>query len=104
MRNAKIAIIGAGSASFGLNALATLMRSDTLRDSTLALVDLNSAGLAQVHRLAERMNREWEAGLRIESTTDRRVALEGADFVVCAIEVGPREALWRQDWELTLRH
>lgn len=104
MKPVKIVIIGAGSASFGLNALATLLREPALRGSTLALVDKNAEGLALVHRLAERMNREWAAGLAIESNTDRRAVLDGADFVVCSIEVGPREELWRQDWEVTLRH
>ena len=104
MKAVKIVLIGAGSASFGLNALATLLREPALRGGTLALVDHNAEGLALMHRLAERMNREWEAGLRIESNTDRRAVLEGADFVACAIEVGPREELWRLDWEITLRH
>lgn len=104
MKQVKIVIIGAGSASFGLNSLATLLREPSLRGSTLALVDKNAEGLGLVHRLAERMNREWQAGLTIESDTDRRALLDGADFVVCSIEVGPREELWRQDWEVTLRH
>jgi alpha-galactosidase len=104
MKSIKVVIIGAGSASFGLSSLATLLREPTLRGGTLALVDLNADGLRLVHQLAERMNRAWGSGLTIESNTDRRVLLDGADFVACTIEVGPREELWRQDWELTLRH
>src|SRR5918911_2344754 len=104
MKSVKIVIIGAGSASFGLNSLATLLREPSLRGSTLALVDINAEGLDLVYRLAERMNEQWDAGLTIERTTDRRAVLDGADFVVCSIEVGPREELWRQDWEVTLRH
>ncbi len=104
MKPVKIVIIGAGSASFGLNSLATLLRESSLRGSALALVDHNADGLRLVHALAERMNTEWDAGLTIESDTDRRAMLEGADFVVCSIEVGPREELWRRDWETTLRH
>lgn len=104
MKAVKVVIIGAGSASFGLNALATLLREPALRGSTLALVDKNAEGLALVHRLAERMNREWDAGLTVESNTDRRAVMADAGFVVCSIEVGPREELWRQDWEVTLRH
>ena len=93
MKCVKVVIIGAGSASFGLSSLATLLREPSLRGSTLALVDTNAEGLRLVHRLAERMNREWDAGLTIESHTDRRAVLDGADFVACSIEVGPREAL-----------
>jgi alpha-galactosidase len=104
MAPVKMVIIGAGSASFGLNSLATLLREPSLRGSTLGLVDTNAGGLRLVHRLAERMNEAWGAGLTIESATDRRTLLPDADFVVCSIEVGPREALWRTDWELTLRH
>ncbi|MCA1599668.1 MAG: alpha-glucosidase/alpha-galactosidase, partial [Chloroflexi bacterium] len=104
MKPVKIVIIGAGSASFGLNSLATLLREPALRGSALALVDHNADGLRLIHALAERMNTAWDAGLTIESDTDRRALLEGADFVVCSIEVGPREELWRRDWETTLRH
>jgi len=104
MKQVKVVIIGAGSASFGLNSLATLLREPALRGSALALVDHNAEGLRLVHRLADRMNTEWDAGLTIESSTDRRAMLDGADFVVCSIEVGPREELWRRDWETTLRH
>ena len=55
----KIAIIGAGSAIFGLNSLAALMNSQRLRGSHIALVDQNTETLALVARLAERLNREW---------------------------------------------
>ncbi len=104
MRPSRIAIIGAGSASFGLGTLATLIRERQMAGSTLCLVDLNSEGLALIHKLAERMASEWGTGVRIESTTDRREALAGADFVTVTIEPGPREGLWEQDYALTLPH
>ena len=104
MKAVKVVMIGAGSATFGRMAIATLLREPSMRGSTLALVDTNVEGLRLMHRLAERVNREWDAGVTIESSTDRRAVLDGADFVACAIEVGPREELWRQDWEIALRH
>jgi alpha-galactosidase len=100
----KITIIGAGSASFGENTLSCLMRSARLRGSTLALVDRNPVALEVVRRLAERFNREWAAGFTLETHTHHSPALPGSDFVVCAIEVGARENLWRQDFEIPLRH
>jgi alpha-galactosidase len=100
----KIVVIGAGSASFGLNTLGALMRSKKLAGSELALVDMNAETLAIVRRLAERLNREWEAKLTITSYTRHQDALPGAKFVVSAIEVPPRERLWRTDWEIPLRH
>ncbi|MBN2547598.1 MAG: hypothetical protein JXB15_00450 [Anaerolineales bacterium] len=48
----KIVIIGASSASFGLNTLASLLRSPNLRSAHLALVGQNAAMLALVERAA----------------------------------------------------
>ena len=104
MTTPKIVIIGAGSASFGPTTLATLLRDEALRGSQLALVDLNAASAERAARVAERMNTAWGAGMTISATTERREALPGATHVIVSIEVGPREELWRMDWELPLRH
>jgi alpha-galactosidase len=99
----KIVVIGAGSASFGENTLAALMRSQRLRGSSLALVDRNPASLDIVKRLAERLNREWDCQMSITTHAQHRQALEGAEFVVSAIEVGPREQLWKSDYDIPLQ-
>ncbi len=100
----KIVVIGAGSASFGENTLAALMRSKKLRDSALALVDRSPETLDIVKRLAERLNREWGAGIKVTAHTSHKDALDGdTSFVVSAIEVGAREGLWRKDFEIPLR-
>ncbi len=100
----KVTVIGAGSASFGLNTLSSLMRSKKLRGSHIALVDRNAETLALICKLAERLNREWDAGMTITSHTDHREALPGTNFVVSAIEVPPRERLWKTDYEITLKY
>lgn len=102
MKPPKVVVIGAGSASFGLGTLVTLVRSPRLRGGTVALVDLKGDGLGLVDALARRLNREWDAGLTVVSTTRREEALPGADFVIVSIEVGPREGLWKRDWEIPL--
>jgi len=100
----KIVVIGAGSASFGENTLSALMHSKKLRGSMLALVDHNAEMLDIVKRLAERLNREWDCNMTITSHGHYRGALEGAAFVVSAIEVGAREGLWRRDFEIPLKY
>jgi alpha-galactosidase len=100
----KIVVIGAGSASFGENTLSALMRSRILRGSKLALVDHNPETLDIVKRLAERLNREWDANIAISTHQHHQEALTGADFVVSAIEVGAREGLWRKDFEIPLKY
>lgn len=100
----KITVIGAGSASFGLNTLGSLMRSDKLKGSHIALVDINPTPLGIMHRLAERLNREWDAEMVLSQHTDHREALPGTDFVVSAIEAPPREKLWRMDYDIPLKY
>ncbi len=100
----KITVIGAGSASFGENTLSALLRSKKLRGSSLALVDRNPHSLEIVRNLAQRLNREWDAGFQISAHSHHAEALPGSAFVVSAIEVGPREELWRSDFEIPLKY
>ena len=100
----KITVIGAGSASFGENTLSAIMRSKLLHGSALALVDKNADSLDIVHRLANRLNRDWNAQFVITAHFDHCEALEGSKFVVNAIEVGARENLWKQDFEIPIKY
>ena len=100
----KIVAIGAGSASFGLNTLATVLRSEKLKGSHLALVDINVENLTLAERLAQRMNREWDSQMTITAHSSHVEALEDAEFVIQAIEVPPREVLWKSDWEIPLKY
>ena len=100
----KITVIGAGSASFGENTLSAIVRSKKLRGSTLALVDKNADSLDIVHRLADRLNHEWDAQFSITAHTDHCDALAGSKFVVNAIEVGARENLWKKDFEIPIKY
>ena len=100
----KITVIGVGSASFRENTLSAIMRSKKLKGSTLALVDRNADSLDIVHRLANRLNVEWDAEFVITKHTDHREALPDSQFVVNAIEVGARENLWQRDFEIPIKH
>ncbi len=100
----KITVIGAGSASFGENTLSAIMRSKKLCGSTLALVDRNADSLDIVHRLANRLNREWDAKFVITAHTNHQDALPDSSFVVNAIEVGARENLWKRDFEIPIKY
>lgn len=99
----KIVVIGVGSASFGPAILGDLLQSDRLRGSTICLCDINAHGLERMTHLARRLNDEWGTGVTIESSTDRRDLLPGAEFVIVSIAVD-REKCWRQDWEIPLKY
>ena len=104
MAKTKVVVIGAGSASFGLNTLGSLMRSEKLKGSEIALVDQNPETLALICRLAERLNRDWDAQMTVTSYTHHEDALPGTSFVISAVEVPPRERLWKMDYEITLKY
>ncbi len=99
----KIVIIGAGSASFGLENLVGIMQHEALKDSTLALVDINEGNLELVTALANRMNEEWNSNMLVLSTTDRKKVLTDADFVILSVAVD-REETWMKDHEIGLKH
>jgi alpha-galactosidase len=104
MHPIKIVVIGAGSASFGLNTLSKIMSSKKLKGSHLALVDRNDLTIEIVGRLARRLNNEWNTQMNISTHLHHLEALDDADFVVLSIEVSPREELWRSDFEIPLKY
>jgi len=104
MTQTKIVLIGAGSTIFGVNTLADLFAlREHLRGSHLALCDVDPARLARVNHLAERMNAATNADFKIESVTDYRGALPGAEFVIVSVEVD-RIARWKLDWEIPFKY
>ena len=109
MNTTKIVFLGAGSMSFGLSMFRDLFSGaiteggSPLRGSTLTLVDTNEQALERMTRLAERMNQESGAGLKIECTTDRRMALDGAGFVVNSVAID-RNRLWKLDFEIPKKY
>lgn len=100
----KIVALGAGSYSFGLSTLITLLQSEVLRGSEIALVDTNQQSLDVILPLANWLNKAWDCGKVITAHSSYKTALKGADFVISAIEVQPREALWKQDFQLTEKY
>ena len=104
MSKTKVALVGAGSTSFGVNTLADLFNQrDLLRGSTIALCDAKPERLGRVARLAERMNAATGAAFQIECGTDLRAVLPGTEFVLVAAEADRLER-WKLDWEIPNRH
>ncbi|MFW9991878.1 MAG: hypothetical protein ACFFD4_07440 [Candidatus Odinarchaeota archaeon] len=103
-REPKIVVIGAGSASFGLETLAGMMNQESLKGkATLCLVDINEENLRAVTAFAKLVNKEWKSNIEITTTTDRAKALPDADFVVLSVAVD-REETWIKDHELAKKY
>ena len=87
----RIVVIGAGSAIFGLGALSTIIQHPAMKGAELALCDINAEGLGIVRQLAEKMNRAWDAFLRITSSTKRRELLPDGIAEMCRRELSLSE-------------
>lgn len=100
----KIVLIGAGSAQFGFGTLGDLFSSGILGGSQVVLHDIDAAALSNVFQNATGFIEERKLPFTLSSTTDRKAALQDADFCVISIEVGDRFALWEQDWNVPKEH
>lgn len=87
----KIAVIGAGSAVFSLGLVRDFCLTESLAGSTITFMDIDEERLEAIYNLARRYVAEMKADLRFEKTTDRKKALEGADFVINAALIGGHE-------------
>ena len=103
MSRTKIVLMGAGSAQFALTTVYDIVRSEDLHGSTLCLVDIDREKLDRSKKLVDQLNRKFESGLRIEKTLDRGEGLEGADFIISAVEVD-RFNRWKLDCEIPLKY
>src|SRR5215216_2262848 len=84
---AKIAFIGAGSTVFARNLLNDIFSFPELGESTISLFDIDKQRLKTSEIVARNVAKAAEAHATIEATTDRRRALEGADYAICMIQV-----------------
>jgi alpha-galactosidase len=88
----RIVLVGAGSVEFARNLLGDILTSPALRDSEIALHDINPDRLATAERMARWTATTLGAEPSISAHLDRREALRGADFVVNTIHVGGARA------------
>ncbi|MBI1877877.1 MAG: hypothetical protein HYR94_06560 [Chloroflexi bacterium] len=99
----KITIIGGGSSIFTPQLMKLFIKSEILQGSTITLMDIDAHRLEVMDILARGLVARAGAGLTIESTTNQRAALAGANFVIIAIAAGGFDA-WEKDIEIPARY
>ena len=101
----KIVFIGAGSRSFGSATVVDAMLETELRGKgfTLTLVDENQPALDLMHQFALRVKEHTGSDVRLEATTDRRDALQDAEYVIVSV-AQRRMELWEQDFRIPLAY
>lgn len=90
-----ITFLGAGSVVFTRELLADLLSFDELRGVTLALHDIDAERLETAEAIARRTAEQLGAAPKIVISLDRRAALDGATYVINAIQVGMHAATVR---------
>lgn len=88
----KVAMIGAGSVVFVKNLLTDILDFAELRDVTIALHDIDAERLETAGMMARWTARQFGASAVVEEHSERRAALEGADFVINMVQIGMHEA------------
>ena len=88
---AKIVLIGAGSHVFSKATISDILSYPELRDSTITLMDIAQEPLDLITAFAKEVVKQHGFATKIESTTNRCKALDGADYVFTTISVGRRK-------------
>jgi alpha-galactosidase len=89
---AKIVLIGAGSHSFSKNLIMDVLFYPELRDSVIMLMDIAQEPLDLITAYGKNLVKQNGLTTKIESSIDRREALDGADYVFVTIRVGGAQA------------
>ena len=99
----KIAMIGAGSVGFTRGLLRDILSVPELSDTQFAFHDLSDHNMDMVTQLCRRDIEANGLAATVTPTTDRRAALEGADYVLCMIRQGGLEA-FQSDIDIPLKY
>jgi alpha-galactosidase len=84
----KITFLGAGSTVFAKNLMGDILNYPDLAHSTITLFDINEQRLRESEAVAHKIKAALNINPPIEATTDRRAALDGADYAIAMFQVG----------------
>jgi alpha-galactosidase len=100
---ANITIIGAGGYVFPLRLVADVLSFSELQDSSITLMDIDAGRLEKNTKVVRELVKHHNLPAKIESTTDRRKALTGADYVIITFQVGGLDA-YKLDKDIPLKY
>lgn len=95
-----ITFIGAGSTVFTRNIAGDVLQRPALRDATIRLMDIDPRRLEESEIVVGKLARTLGGHARVETYTDQRRALDGADFVVVSFQIGGYDPCTITDFEL----
>ena len=100
----KIAFIGAGSVGFTRKLCADILSVPELSDIEICLEDINNNNLDLIYNVLDRdIKANNLSALKLTKTTDKKKAIEGANYIICVARVGGLEA-FALDIEIPLKY
>jgi alpha-galactosidase len=100
----KIAFIGAGSAVFMKNIVGDALQRPALSGAHIALVDPDAERLAESALVAKKIVATLGVPAKVTATKNQRAALDGADFVVIAFQIGGYKPCTVTDFEVPKKY
>ena len=100
MANPKITFIGAGSTVFSKNIAGDMLQRKALSGATIALMDINPKRLEESSIVVGKLIATLNVKARVETFSNQREALAGADFVVVCFQVGGYDPCTITDFEV----
>jgi len=100
VRKEKIVLIGAGSLSFGLGSVGSILACKALEGSTICLHDIKAETLDLTNKACQAAIDKRNLDFELETTLIRPDALKNATFIINSIEVSPRYPLLDLDYRI----
>ena len=104
MPNPKITFIGAGSSVFMKNIVGDILQREALGGARIALMDINPQRLEESQVIAGKLIQTLDVDATIETFTNQREALDGANFVVVCFQIGGYEPSTVIDFEVPKKY
>jgi alpha-galactosidase len=102
--NPRIAFIGAGSTVFMKNIIGDVLQRPASSAATIALMDINPERLSESEIVAGKIISTLGVKAKVETHSNQRKALDGADFVVVAFQIGGYEPCTVTDFEVPKKY
>ena len=100
---AKIAILGAGSITFGPTLVNDMLATEALAGSTYALMGPTLSKVQRVENYIQKVIDKNGLDATVYSTTDRRDALKDADYVITILAIGGMGS-YKIDYEIPMKY
>ena len=95
-----ITFIGAGSTVFTKNIAGDVLHREALSGATIRLMDINPKRLEESAIVVGKLAQTLGAAAKVETYTDQKRALAGADFVVVCFQIGGYDPCTITDFEV----